>query len=79
MIREQAGFTQDETAEQLGVSTDTIAGWETARRPLTAVPVGQMLVTRHKLMQLGTPSAFRSGTSPTPYGPAVVRSPPARS
>ncbi|MGW5099977.1 helix-turn-helix domain-containing protein [Streptomyces sp. NPDC004100] len=58
VVREQAGFTQDETAEQLGVSSDTIAGWETARRPLTAVPVGQMLVTRHKLMQLGTPPAL---------------------
>ncbi|MGV9427472.1 helix-turn-helix domain-containing protein [Streptomyces sp. NPDC003656] len=58
VIREQAGFTQDDTADRLRVSPDTIAGWETGRRPLTAVPVGQMLVTRHKLMQMGTPPAL---------------------
>ena len=58
VIREQHGYTQDETAEYLEVSVDTIAGWETGRRPLTAVPVGQMLCHRHRLMQLGIPSAL---------------------
>ncbi|MGW4907694.1 helix-turn-helix domain-containing protein [Streptomyces sp. NPDC004270] len=55
VIREQLGCTQEEAAEYLQVSPDTIAGWETGRRPLTAVPVGQMLMHRHRLMQLGTP------------------------
>ncbi|WP_419796310.1 helix-turn-helix domain-containing protein [Streptomyces microflavus] len=53
LIREQLGHTQDSLAEQLPVSPDTVAGWESGRRPLTAVPVGQMLVYRHKLLQLG--------------------------
>lgn len=54
VIREQQGRTQEEAAELLKVSTDTIAGWETGRRPLTAVPTGQMLMHRHRLMQMGT-------------------------
>lgn len=58
VIREQLGHTQDAIAEQLQVSADTIAGWESGRRPLTAVPVGQMLVLRHRLMQFGTAPAL---------------------
>ncbi|MBC2902342.1 helix-turn-helix domain-containing protein [Streptomyces cupreus] len=54
VIREQLGLTQEAIAEQLNVSPDTVAGWESGRRPLTAIPVGQMLVLRHRLMQLGT-------------------------
>ncbi|MFC9464612.1 helix-turn-helix domain-containing protein [Streptomyces coelicoflavus] len=53
VIREQQGYTQEEAAEYLGVSLDTVAGWETARRPLAAVPYGQMLVYRRKLMLMG--------------------------
>ncbi|MEU8956027.1 helix-turn-helix transcriptional regulator [Streptomyces sp. NPDC048518] len=53
VIREQLGLTQDGLAESFGVSADTIAGWETGRRPLTSVPVGQMLVHRHRLMHRG--------------------------
>ncbi|MBK3624895.1 helix-turn-helix domain-containing protein [Streptomyces sp. MBT49] len=58
VIREQLGYTQEEAAELLRVSTDTIAGWETGRRPLTAVPVGQMLTLRHRLMRLSTAPAL---------------------
>lgn len=58
VIREQMGHTQDAVAEQLRVSADTIAGWESGRRPLTAVPVGQMLIHRHRLMQMGTAPAL---------------------
>ncbi|MFE9312853.1 helix-turn-helix domain-containing protein [Streptomyces sp. NPDC006706] len=58
VIREQQGYTQDEAAERLKVSPDTIAGWETGRRPLTAVPVGQMLGLRHRLMQMGASPAL---------------------
>lgn len=61
VIREQRGCTQEEAAAYLKVSPDTIAGWETARRPLTAVPVGQLLVHRHRLMLLGTPPALLQG------------------
>jgi transcriptional regulator with XRE-family HTH domain len=58
LIREQLGLTQDSLAEQFAVSVDTIAGWESGRRPLTAVPVGQMLVHRHRLLRLGTSPAL---------------------
>ncbi|MHC0433292.1 helix-turn-helix domain-containing protein [Streptomyces sp. O3] len=58
VIREQLGLTQETVAERLRVAADTIAGWESGRRPLTAVPVGQMLVHRHRLMQLGTAPAL---------------------
>ncbi|MER6139176.1 helix-turn-helix transcriptional regulator [Streptomyces sparsogenes] len=58
VVREQLGYTQETFAERLQVSPDTIAGWESARRPLTAVPVGQMLAQRHRLMQIGTPPAL---------------------
>ncbi|MEU0088310.1 helix-turn-helix transcriptional regulator [Streptomyces sp. NPDC006274] len=58
VIREQQGYTQYEAAERLRVSSDTIAGWESGRRPLTAMPVGQMLVHRHRLMQMGTAPAL---------------------
>jgi transcriptional regulator with XRE-family HTH domain len=53
LIREQLGHTQESFAEQLRVSVDTVAGWESGRRPLTAVPTGQMLVQRHRLLRLG--------------------------
>ncbi|MFE2078044.1 helix-turn-helix transcriptional regulator [Streptomyces misionensis] len=53
VIREQQGRTQEEAAEHLKVATETIAGWETGRRPLTATPVGQLLGLRHRLMRMG--------------------------
>lgn len=54
LIREQLGHTQEALADQFRVSSDTVAGWETGRRPLTAIPVGQMLMYRHQLLQLGS-------------------------
>ncbi|MFD7262070.1 helix-turn-helix domain-containing protein [Streptomyces sp. NPDC059874] len=57
IIREQLGHTQETLAEAFAVSADTVAGWETGRRPLTALAVGQMLLHRHRLMRMGaTPS-----------------------
>ncbi|MBT2439019.1 helix-turn-helix transcriptional regulator [Streptomyces sp. ISL-36] len=58
LIREQLGRTQEDLAEEFPVSPDTIAGWESGRRPLTATPVGQMLVHRHRLLQLGAVPAL---------------------
>lgn len=52
-IREQLGHTQETLAERFRVSSDTVAGWESGRRPLTAVPVGQVMMLRHQLLQLG--------------------------
>lgn len=53
IIREQLGHTQESFAEAFSVSTDTVAGWESGRRPLTSLAVGQMLLHRHRLMQMG--------------------------
>ncbi|GGW85251.1 helix-turn-helix domain-containing protein [Streptomyces galilaeus] len=58
VIREQQGYTREAVAEHLKVSADTVAGWETGRRPLTAVPVGQTLAHRHRLMQIGAKPAL---------------------
>ncbi|MFI1032365.1 helix-turn-helix domain-containing protein [Streptomyces sp. NPDC020951] len=58
VIREQQGYTQEEAAEHLKVAPDTIAGWESGRRPLTSVTVGQMLGRRHRLMRMGTSPAL---------------------
>jgi DNA-binding XRE family transcriptional regulator len=58
VIREQLGLTQEGCAEHLHVASDTVAGWEAGRRPLTSLPVGQMLVHRHRLARLGTPPAL---------------------
>ncbi|MFJ8645473.1 helix-turn-helix domain-containing protein [Streptomyces sp. NPDC093546] len=60
LVREQLGHTQETLAEQLRVSADTIAGWESGRRPLTAVPTGQILVHRHRLFRLGAAPALLS-------------------
>ncbi|WP_181794055.1 helix-turn-helix transcriptional regulator [Streptomyces sp. WELS2] len=54
VIREQLGHTQEGLAEVFDVAADTIAGWETGRRPLTSLPVGQMLSHRHRLLRMGT-------------------------
>ncbi|ASY34149.1 MULTISPECIES: helix-turn-helix transcriptional regulator [unclassified Streptomyces] len=53
MIREQNGRTRDELAELLEVSLDTVAGWESGRRPLTSVPVAHLLAFRHRMQAAG--------------------------
>ncbi|MFD5509095.1 helix-turn-helix domain-containing protein [Streptomyces sp. NPDC127051] len=58
VIREQLDHTQDSLAEAFGVSADTVAGWETGRRPLTSLAVGQMLAHRHRLMRMGVSPAL---------------------
>ncbi|MFF9506316.1 helix-turn-helix domain-containing protein [Streptomyces sp. NPDC014724] len=58
LVREQLGHTQEAFAERFRVSPDTIAGWESGRRPLTAVLAGQMLMYRHQLLQLGSAPAL---------------------
>ncbi|MEU2728363.1 helix-turn-helix domain-containing protein [Streptomyces griseoviridis] len=54
VLREQLGQTQESLAEALGVSPDTVAGWETGRRPLTSLSVGHKVTIRHLLMRMGT-------------------------
>jgi len=54
LVREQLDLTQESLAVKLNVSPDTIAGWESGRRALAAIPVGQILVQRHQLLRLGS-------------------------
>ncbi|MFF1779447.1 helix-turn-helix domain-containing protein [Streptomyces virginiae] len=58
LIREHLCHTQESLAEDFGVSVDTIAGWESGRRPLTSLAVGQMLAHRHRLMRMGVSTAL---------------------
>jgi hypothetical protein len=55
LVRECVALTQERFAEQLGVSVDAVAGWESGRRPLTALPVGQVVGMRHRFLSLGAP------------------------
>jgi DNA-binding transcriptional regulator YiaG len=43
IIRESVGLTQAGLAEGLGVDVTTVQGWETARRPLTALRTGDFV------------------------------------
>lgn len=58
VIREQLNHTQESLAEAFQVSSDTVAGWESGRRPLTSLAVGHMLVHRHRLMRMGVSPAL---------------------
>ncbi len=58
LIRETLGHTQDSLSEAFEVSVDTVAGWESGRRPLTSLAVGQMLALRHRLMRMGASTAL---------------------
>lgn len=50
LARMSAGLSQEEFAELLGVSLDTVQGWESGRRPLPATRVATLIDVRHILM-----------------------------
>ena len=52
-IRQSAGLSQEGLAEQLGVDSNTVQGWETGRRSLTGTRVATLVELRHRLRQLG--------------------------
>lgn len=45
--------SREQFAASLSVSADTVAGWESGRRPLASTQVGQMAAIRHRLMSNG--------------------------
>jgi transcriptional regulator with XRE-family HTH domain len=56
LIRQSAGLSQEGLAEQLGVDSNTVQGWETGRRSLTGTRVATLVELRHRLRQLGADS-----------------------
>jgi transcriptional regulator with XRE-family HTH domain len=55
-VRQSAGLSQEALAEQVGVDTNTVQGWETGRRSLTGTRVATLVELRHRLRQLGADS-----------------------
>jgi transcriptional regulator with XRE-family HTH domain len=45
--------SQEQLAETAGVSPDTVAGWESGRRPITATTAGQLVRLRSLLIRAG--------------------------
>jgi transcriptional regulator with XRE-family HTH domain len=84
-IRQSAGLSQEGLAEQLGVDTNTVQGWETGRRSLTGTRVATLVQLRHRLRQVGADAqliaaledaaeadyvlAYTLGTEPGASGP----------
>jgi Helix-turn-helix len=53
LIRESAGLTQVQLAETLGVDVASVQGWESGRRPLAALRVGDLTRLRLRMLQCG--------------------------
>ncbi|GHJ26987.1 hypothetical protein TPA0910_14200 [Streptomyces hygroscopicus subsp. sporocinereus] len=53
ITRERAGLTQHGLSEVLNVDTTTVQGWESGRRPLTAVSSAQFRAIRRALLRHG--------------------------
>lgn len=55
LIRESLQLTQELLAERLAVEVNTVQGWESGRRPLTATAVSSLMRLRQRLRGLGAP------------------------
>jgi len=53
LIRESAGLTQVQLAEQLGVDVASVQGWESGRRPLAALRTADLMRLRYQLLRCG--------------------------
>ena len=53
LIRESAGLTQARLAEQLNLDVATVQGWESSRRPLTALRAADLVRLRSRLIRCG--------------------------
>ncbi|MBV9012461.1 MAG: helix-turn-helix transcriptional regulator [Pseudonocardiales bacterium] len=51
LIRESAGLTQVQLAERLGVDVASVQGWESGRRPLTALRAADLAWLRSRLVR----------------------------
>jgi transcriptional regulator with XRE-family HTH domain len=57
LARQSAGLTQEQLADVLGVDISTIQGWESGRRPLSAISAGDFLRLCGRLSRLGAPAS----------------------
>jgi len=57
LARESTGLTQDNLAEELAVGVHTVQGWESGRRPLSAINAGELLSLSARLTCLGAPAS----------------------
>src|SRR6266852_3912137 len=57
LARQSAGLTQEKLAECLGADVTSVQGWESARRPLTAMTAGDFARLCGRLTRLGAPSS----------------------
>ncbi len=57
LARQSAGLTQDRLAEALAADVTTIQGWESGRRPLSAMTTGDFVRLGARLTRLGAPPA----------------------
>ncbi len=53
LIRESAGLTQVQLAETLGLDVASVQGWESGRRPLTALRAADLVQLRSRLLREG--------------------------
>ncbi|HET9254755.1 MAG TPA: helix-turn-helix transcriptional regulator [Pseudonocardiaceae bacterium] len=53
LIRESAGLTQVQLAEQLGVDVASVQGWESGRRPLASLRVADLTRLRFQMLRCG--------------------------
>ncbi|MGA5701612.1 helix-turn-helix domain-containing protein [Peterkaempfera bronchialis] len=53
ITRERTGHTQQQFAEALRMDTTSVQGWESGRRPLTAISVGKLREVRRTLLRMG--------------------------
>ncbi|MBP2474394.1 transcriptional regulator with XRE-family HTH domain [Crossiella equi] len=56
LARESVPLSQSALAELLGVDLTTVQGWESGRRPLTAIRTADLIRLRAKLIRLGVPT-----------------------
>lgn len=57
LARESSGLTQERLAEELGAAVSTVQGWESGRRPLSAINVGELLLLCARLTRIGAPAS----------------------
>src|SRR5437764_9942691 len=55
VIRNSAGLTQVQLAEDLGVDPASVQGWESGRRPLAALRTADLMRLRFRLLRCDAP------------------------